>query len=337
LRADGAIVCFGELLLRLSAPGAQLLLQTPVLEAAYGGAEANVAVSLARFGHDVRMASMLPDNPLGRAVRDELRRHGVDTSAVGFAPGRLGLYFLAPGAGQRAAEVIYDRAHSAFAEQDFTTLDWTELCSGAGWFHVSGVTAALGSRAAEAATAAVVAARRAGLTVSFDGNYRARLWQSWNGDAPAILRALMGEADLVFGDRRDIGLALGASFDGPDADRAAAEAAFAAFPQLECIAHTQRTEHSVGRHDLAAALHARAQSWRAPAIALSEIVDRIGAGDAFAAGVIHGLRRGWPAEDTLRFGLAAAALKHAIPGDMNLVTEQDVLAALTDGSVSVRR
>ncbi len=337
MRVDAAIVCFGEVLLRLSAPGAERLLQTPTLAVAYGGAEANVAASLARFGHDVRMVSVLPDTALGHAVLGELRRHGVDTRLIRLASGRLGLYFLAPGAGLRAAEVIYDRAHSTFAEQDFSARNWNEALAGAGWFHVSGVTAALGQRAADAAIASVRAARDAGLTVSFDGNYRARLWQNWDSDAPAILRAIMSEADVLFGDHRDIGLALGATFAGVEPGRAAAEAAFAAFPRLQRIAHTLRVEHSVGRHDISAAMYARGEAWTAPAIAVTEIVDRIGAGDAFAAGTIHGLRHDWECEATLKFALMAAALKHTIPGDINLATEAEVLAAIADGGVSVRR
>lgn len=334
MRAEGVIACFGELLLRLSAPGAQLLLQTPTLEANFGGAEANVAVSLACLGDRVRIISVLPDNPLGYAARDGLRRHGVDTSGVSFSRGRLGLYFLAPGAGMRAPEVTYDRAGSAFAEEDFSARDWTASLAGAGWLHVSGVTPALGARCADATIAAVSCARAAGLRVSFDGNYRAKLWASRSAEAPAILRKIIGSADTLFGDHRDIGLALGGAFARSDE---AAEAAFAAFPNLERIVHTQRIEHSAGRHDLSAMMYTRAQSWSAPAIVLTEIVDRIGAGDAFAAGVIHALRRDWDGDTALRFALTAAALKHATPGDWNLASEQDVRAALAGNGVSVRR
>lgn len=314
MRVDGAIVCFGELLLRLSAPGAQRLLQAPSLDVSYGGAEANVAVSLARLGHDVRMVSTLPDNPLGRAVRDQLRGHGVDVGGVDFAEGRMGLYFLAPGAGLRASDVTYDRARSAFAEQDFSALAWDARLQGAGWFHVSGITAALGPAVAEATINATRRARAAGLTVSFDCNYRARLWQAWSGDAAAILRTLLAEAHVLFGDHRDISLALGAKLDQSNA---AAEAAFAAFPDLERITHTRRVEHSVGQHDLSAVMYTRSQVWSLPAIGLTGIVDRIGAGDAFVAGVTHALRRGSEGDAVLEFALMAAALKHATPGDWN--------------------
>lgn len=334
MRADGAVVCFGELLLRLSAPGAQLLLQTPSLEVACGGAEANVAVSLARFGHEVRMVSALPDNPLGRGVRDELRRHGVDTNAVQFDAGRMGLYFLTPGAGVRAPEVIYDRAGSVFAAQNFGAIAWEQVFAGAGWFHVSGVTAALGSTAAEAVISALSAARRAGLTASFDCNYRARLWEAWRGDAPSILTRAVSEADLMFGDARDASLILGRPFtEGSEF----AHAMFAAFPNLKRIAHTMRTEHSADRHTLGAMLYSRTAASCGPAVVLDAIVDRIGGGDAFAAGVIHALRKGWGEADVLPFALAAASLKHATPGDMNLADEGDVRALLSGVGVSIKR
>lgn len=334
MRTDGAIVCFGEMLLRLSAPGAQYLLQTPQFEAAYGGAEANVAVSLARMGNDARMVSAVPDNALGRAARDELRKHGVAIDGVALKPGRMGLYFVTPAAGPRAAEVIYDRAHSAFAETDFAAVDWGACFAGAGWFHLSGIAASLGPDAAKGATFAAREARRLGLTVSFDCNYRAKLWERWRGDAPAILRQLIGEADLVFGDQRDIGLVLGTALG--DDGRAAADAAFAGFPNLQRIANTRRTEHSASHHKLGASMYARAGAWAAPALNLTHIVDRIGGGDAFAAGVVHGLRRTWDEEKVLRFALAASALKHVTPGDANLAREEDVFALLS-GDTSVRR
>ncbi len=163
------------------------------------------------------------------------------------------------------------------------------FCSGAGWLHVSGVTAALGADVAEAAIRAVTEARRLGLTISFDCNYRAKLWQAWDGDAPAILRQILAQADIAFGNERDIALILGGS---PPTAREAADAAFAAFPNLKLMAATSRLQHSVNHHALAAALHTREDSAATPALELTHIVDRIGAGDAFAAGLIHALRTG---------------------------------------------
>src|SRR5687768_6131452 len=181
------IVCFGELLLRLGAPGRQVLLQSPQFEVFVGGAEANVAVSLARFGHDSAQVGVYPDNALGAAAAGELRRHGVDTRALRTGPGRMGLYFLTPGAVHRPSEVLYDRAGSAFALADPAAYDWPALLAGADWLHLSGVTPALGERAAAAAIAAAREARRLGVKVSFDGNYRPKLWEAWNGDAPGLL------------------------------------------------------------------------------------------------------------------------------------------------------
>ncbi|MDB5368337.1 MAG: 2-keto-3-deoxygluconate kinase [Rhodospirillales bacterium] len=333
------VVCFGEVLLRLSSPDNELLLQSPHLRVCYGGAEANVAVSLARFGHDAAMVSFLPDNALGRAALDELRRHGVDTRFVRTAPGRMGLYFLTPGAVLRPSEIVYDRAHSSFCLASADAIDWNEALTGAGWLHVSGVTPALGSVPAAAAVRAVQAARKLGLDVSFDGNYRAKLWGAWQGDGPGILRTLLSDASIAFADDRDIALVLGRPFTEADPAarrRAAAKAAFEAFPNLQRITSTIRTQHGVEHHDMAAVLFTRKSEHATPSFSLAGIVDRIGAGDAFAAGVLHGLASGQGDKAALTFGLAAACLKHSIPGDFNLVGESDVRAFL-DGGLDVRR
>lgn len=337
--SDGRVACFGELLLRLSAPGHELLLQTPRLDVHVGGAEANVAVGLARLGRPAAMISAVPDNALGQAALGELRRHGVDVSAVRTLRGRMGLYFLSAGAVTRPSEVLYDRAGSAFAQAPPDLVDWDAALSGASWLHLSGVTPALGAHAAEAAIRAAEAAVRLGVPVSFDGNYRAKLWAAWEGDGPGILRRLLAAADLAFADERDIALVLGERFDGGDAptrlERAAA-AAFAAFPRLRRIACTIRVQHAVGHHELSATLATRAGLCGAGTIALSGIVDRIGGGDAFAAGLLFGLTGGLDDQASLDFALAAAALKHSVPGDFGLASEADVRAAL-QGGFDVRR
>lgn len=340
IRQDARIVCFGEVLLRLSAPGAEFLLQTPRLETTFGGAETNVAVSLARFGHDVRMVSILPDNAIGRAATDELRRYGVDVSALQAAPGRMGLYFFTPGAVRRASQVLYDRGGSAFAQAGADAIDWGQALDGAGWLHLSGITAALGPQSAAAAVAAARAARAAGVTISFDCNYRARLWAAWDGDPRPTLNEILSLADVVFGDHRDVALILGKTFDGEgEAPRAAAaQLAFQTWPNLQRMASTRRIQHSVNHHDLAGFMFDRSgQAWETPAIPLTPIVDRIGGGDAFAAGLIHGLREGLHEQHTVEFALAAAALKHSIPGDFNLATVGDVESLLSDGGLDVRR
>jgi 2-dehydro-3-deoxygluconokinase len=337
----GHVVCFGEMLLRLGAPGRQLLLQSPQLEVHAGGAEANVAVSLAKLGHRVDMVGAVADNPLGEAAIGELRRHGVGTQGVQRAPGRMGLYFLTPGAIHRPSEVLYDRADSAFARLGGGEHDWPALLAGADWLHVSGVSPALGQLAADRTLQAVRAARAAGVKVSFDGNFRPKLWEAWQGDAAGILRGIMGEADLLFASHRDIQVVLGQSFAQETAHErflAGAQAAFAAFPNLQRMAATQRVQHSVDHHSLSA-IDARrdGSSHVSPVYELGSIVDRIGTGDAFAAGVLHGAITGMEDARGLHFGLAAASLKHSLPGDFNLFGIADIDALLGEGGFDVRR
>ena len=327
------IVCFGEILLRLAPPGRELLLQSAKLQATFAGAEANVGVALAAFGHTVELLTVVPEGPLGNAAIAELRRHAVDTRRVKRAPGRLGLFFYIPGAVRRSSEIIYDRAGSAFAANPGLGADQQAL-DGAQWFHVSGVTPALGRASADAAIAMARAARARGLGVSFDGNYRSKLWETWRDQAPAILRQLFETADIVFGDERDISLVLEKTFTSADA---AVSAAFAAFPQLKRIAYTTRMSHAVERQDYGARMHTRTGNHHAPALELSSIVDRVGTGDAFAAGLIHGLLTNMSDGDALKFAHAAACLKHSIFGDFLTLGADAVRHAMSDGSLDVRR
>lgn len=335
------IVCFGELLLRLGAPGHERLLQSPGLQVHVGGAEANVAVALARYGHDAAVAGRVADNALGAAAVAELRRHGVDTRAVQAAPGRMGLYFLETGAGHRPSSVLYDRADSAFARAGAQDYDWPALLAGADWLHLSGVTPALGHASADAAIAAARAARQAGVRVSFDGNFRSKLWQAWDGDAAAILRELMAQADLIFADHRDFAVVLGFETAAASAERRfdeAAQAAFAAFPRLQRVASTVRVQHSVDRQSLSAlSRHRDGGAARTPVCELSAIVDRIGTGDAFAAGVLHGLIAGMDDARSLHFGWGAACLKHSLPGDFALIDADEVEAFVAQDGYHVRR
>ena len=334
------VVCFGEILLRLSAPGRQLLLQTPALEVHVGGAEANVAVSLARFGHTASVVTVLPDNSLGQFCIGELRRHGVRTDGIRLGSGRLGLYFLSTGAGQRPSEIVYDRESSAFARASADLIDWDAALAGASWLHVSGITPALGPQAAKAALRSVQAARRLGVSVSFDCNYRAKLWESWPGNPAQTLGALISQADLAFADSRALAMVLGSDPGGTSpAERfsLAARQAFAAFPKLQCIATTIRVEHSVDHHELSACMATRERIFSTHAYSIDSIVDRIGTGDAFAAGILHGRLAGLDEQTTLEFGLAAACLKHSIPGDFNLVSVGDVQDLLAGRGFAVKR
>jgi 2-dehydro-3-deoxygluconokinase len=288
----GRTVCFGELLMRLSAPGRERLLQSPRLDMHFGGAEANVAASLAILGHDSAVVSTLPGNAIGRACAGELRRHGVDTAGIVFGGGRMGLYFLSPGAMHRPSEVLYDRAGSAFARAPTDAYDWPHLLAGARWLHLSGIDLALGDTVAETALAAVRTARAAGVQISFDCNYRSNLWEGRTAQAPGLLRgmAAIGREHLSV-DRQSICGRL-----------------------------------AVGDAVLTTATHA-----------LDGVVDRIGSGDAFAAGILHGLLCDMDDAATLDFALAAACLKHSVPGDVNLMGEADVLAFLAQGGFEVKR
>ncbi len=337
----GPIVFFGELLIRLSSPGRTLLMQTPSLDLHVGGAEANVAIGLANLGHATRMVSAVPDNALGRGAVAAVRGQGVDTSGVITYDGRMGLYFLAPGAGLRASEIVYDRAGSSFATAPADAFDWPKLLAGASRLHLSGITPALGPVSAAAALAAAEAATALGVPVSFDGNYRARLWEAWDSNPRAILSALIGHADILFGNHQDVGLLLGHGFEGEGEDRrrAAAVAAFAAFPRLKLIASTARHTEDADRHRISARIDSRDGHVQTEEVLVSGIVDRIGAGDAFAAGVLHGLSSVQNRGDiayAARIGLALGCLKHTLPGDASLFGQGDIDAFLA-GSLDVRR
>jgi 2-dehydro-3-deoxygluconokinase len=328
------------MLLRLSAPESERLLQSARLTARFGGAEANVAVSLASLGHAPRMITALPDNAIGQAAAAELNRNGVDARFVVSRPGRMGLYFLTPGAVVRPSDVLYDRSGSAFAETQGQAFGLDDALSGCGWLHLSGITPAVSANAAQAALMAVFTAQELGLSVSFDGNYRAKMWAAWGGQAAEVLAELIGGADLLFGNELDIGLALGRSFDEPNLvlrRQQAAAAAFEAFPRLKRICSTFRTEHSVSRHEISAMMATREALHLTPIAYLEAIVDRIGTGDAFAAGVLHGLISGWDDVRALHFGWAACAYKHSIPGDFNLASEADIEDVLSGSGVHVRR
>jgi 2-dehydro-3-deoxygluconokinase len=331
-------LAFGEIMLRLSPPGRELLMQTPRFDVWVAGAEANVATALARLGHDAGIASAVPDNDLGRAAIAHLRGQGVATDHIALSGERMGLYLVTSGAGMRATEVIYDRAGSSFAEADPESWDWDTLLAGVDRLHLSGITPALGPGPARAAIAAAAAATQRGVPVSFDGNWRGKLWERWDSNPRQILTELVEHADLLFGNHRDIGLLLGRDFatDGEDRRREAAEAAFAAFPKLQTIASTARHVEHVDLHRLSARIDARDGHAQTEEVVVAGIVDRIGGGDAFAAGVLHALRRGEDIAAAARTGLALAVLKHSLPGDASLFRQADLDAFLA-GGLDVRR
>jgi 2-dehydro-3-deoxygluconokinase len=335
---SGRVVCFGELLVRLNAPGRELLLQTPSLDVHIGGAEANVAIGLASLGHDCAMVSAVPDNALGRGAVSAVRAHGVDCGGVRTLPGRMGLYFMSTGAGSRASEIVYDRAGSSFARAKSGDFDWVTLLPGASLFHLSGIVPALGPSSVEVARQAVRAARALGVPVSFDGNFRAQLWSAWDSQPAPILHDLISHTDLLFGNHRDLSLVLGKSFsgDGEVRRREAADAAFAAFPNLKLIASTARDIEDADCHRIAARVDARDGFAQTPPVRVTGIVDRIGAGDAFAAGVLHAHLNGACNQTMAQTGLALSVLKHSLPGDASLFRQPDIDAYLA-GTMDVRR
>ncbi|HEV2599313.1 sugar kinase [Sphingopyxis sp.] len=331
---DGTIACFGEIVMRVSVPHGELPLQSARFDACVGGAEANVAVALAALGRATSMISAVPGGPIGDGVLGELRRHGVDVAPVLRPAGRMGLYYHLPGGAMRPAEVIYDRAGSAFAEAAPEDWNWDALLDGAGWLHLSGVTPALGPRSAAAALEAATRARAAGIGVSFDGNWRGRLWERWQPDPAAILKPIIAQATLLFGNHRDAALLLGRDFSGDGAERRrdAALALLEAFPALEYVASTARDIVSPDTHRLTARIDTRAEGGAGEPAIITPVVDRIGTGDAFAAGVLDGLWQGRDLVGAATNGLALAGLKHGLRGDFAPLSR----AALDGASAGAR-
>jgi 2-dehydro-3-deoxygluconokinase len=314
---NGTIACFGEIVMRVSVPHGELPLQSARFDAHAGGAEANVAVALAALGYDTAMISAIPEGAIGDGVLGELRRHGVDIAPVLRPAGRMGLYYYVPGGPMRPAEVVYDRAGSAFAETGAPDWDWDRLLNGAGWLHVSGVTPALGPRSAEAALEAVTRARAAGIGVSFDGNWRGRLWDRWQADPASILKPIVAQATLLFGNHRDAALLLGREFSGEAEDRRreAAVALLDHFPSLLYVASTAREIVGADMHRITARIDSRDEAGVTDPTVVAPVIDRVGTGDAFAAGVLDGVWRGRELADAAKHGLGLSVLKHGIHGD----------------------
>lgn len=317
IKSPSTIACFGEIVMRVSVPHGELPLQSAHFDAHVGGAEANVAVALAALGRRTAMISAVPEGAIGDGVLSELRRYGVDITSVLRPAGRMGLYYYLPGGPMRPAEVVYDRAGSAFAEAGPTDWNWDRLLDGIGWLHVSGVTPALGPRSAEAVLEAVTRARASGIGVSFDGNWRGRLWERWQPDPAAILKPIVAQATVLFGNHRDAGLLLGQAFsgDGEDRRREAALALLDHFPSLEYVASTAREIVGPDMHRITARIDTRGDSGASDPAVVAPVIDRVGTGDAFAAGVLDGLWQGKGLAGAAKHGLALSVLKHGIRGD----------------------
>lgn len=341
------VATFGEIMLRLSPPGKELLFQSPELRATFGGAEANVAVSLAAWGHRSRWISVVPQNAVGEAALGELRRRGVDVGAVARGGRRLGVYFAETGANERPSRVLYDREGSGIAEAGPGAVDWEKALDGMDRLHVSGITPALGAPAAALTIEAVEAARAKKMAVSVDLNYRAKLW-NYGREAPEVMREIVAHADLLVGNEEDCRktLGIGAAVDAaagrldPKVYEELTAEVMAEFPGLARVAVTLRESLSADWNRWSAVMRARGPAgfMAGPVYEIRSVVDRIGTGDAFAAGLIHGLETLGTDAEALAFAVAAGALKHSIPGDFNLASEKDVLAVMRgDRSGRVRR
>ena len=336
------VVTFGEVMLRLKSPAFERLMQSPLLEATFGGAEANVAVSLAQYGIPVSFVTALPANPLGDSALASVRSFGVDTSYIRRQGERIGIYFLESGANQRPSRVTYDRSGSSIASAKSGDFDWAEIFSGATWFHVSGVTPAISQSAADLTIEAAKAARSMGVTVSCDYNYRKNLWK-YGKKAQEVMREIVKHVNVGIANEEDCEKALGISSDvdvhagslDVERYRAIAESVFAAFPNLEKQVITLRESHSADYNGWSAVLYNGKELLQSRSYEITDIVDRVGGGDSFAGALIYGLTKYDNDQKALEFATAASCLKHSIPGDYNRVGVAEV-EALMKGDASGR-
>ncbi len=335
------LVTFGEAMVRLSPPAFQRLEQAHSFDVHVGGGELNVAVAAARLGITSRWVSRLPENALGRMIANRAREQGVDVHVEWTADDRAGLYFAELGAAPRASSVLYDRAASAISRIKPGSIDWASVFDGARWFHVSGITPALSESAAKVTAESLVAAKKAGLTVSYDLNYRSKLWSAEK--ARAVQEPLMEHVDILMTTEEDTRVVFGIGGDKSESyDRVDAESYAQVARTLEerfdlrAVAVTLRENPRVLLNTWSAIVVAEGTVHRAPRYEV-EVVDRIGAGDAFSAGLIVSRLedRGW--DDAVRFATATSALKHSIPGDFCLVTRSDVDQLLRGASLRVSR
>lgn len=325
-------------MLRLAPPGFERFLQSPQFVATWGGGEANVAVALANFGQPARYVTVLPSNPIADAFVGELRRFGVDPSYIVRAKGRLGIYFVEPGANQRPSKVVYDRDYSAIALAKPGDIDWAKCFDGAGWFHITGITPALSQSAADLAFESVSAARKAGLTVSCDLNYRKNLWK-YGKTAAEVMSELFKCVDIGIANEEDCQMALGIQADvdvhsgklETDQYRKLTEKVMSAYPNLKTLAITLRESRSASHNGWSACLNNGQEFLVSKHYEITHIVDRVGGGDSFAAGLIYGLLNLPSDQDALEFAVAASCLKHSIPGDFNRFAVDEVMALVKGG------
>ena len=336
----GKIVTLGEIMLRLSPAGNYRFVQSESFQIFPGGGEANVAVSLANYGHTACFVSKLPSHEIGQIAVNALRRYGVKTEYIARGGDRVGLYYAETGASMRPSKVIYDRAHSAIAEADISDFDFDKIMEDADWFHWSGITPAISDKAAEIVRVACEAAKRHGVTVSVDLNFRKKLWTSEK--AISVMRPLMQYVDVCIGNEEDANMCLGYK---PDADveggKTDAEGYYEIFKGMmkefgfKYVVSTLRESYSASHNGWKALIYDGKTFYESKHYDINPIIDRVGGGDSFSAGLIHGLLSYKDQAKALEFAVAASALKHTIPGDFNLVSTSEV-ESLAKGNANGR-
>ena len=339
------VLTFGEIMLRLKAVGQERFFQTPSLEATFGGGEANVAVSLANYGMDAAFLTVLPDNVIGDACVSELRRFGVDTGRIQKGKGRMGIYFLEAGANQLPSKVVYDRAYSAIALAKLGDIDWEKALEGVDWFHITGITPAISESAMELSLESVKEAKKRGVTVSCDLNYRNNLWK-YGKKASEVMRELANYVDVAIANEEDVQKSLEITTDvvveSGELDRekykTLGQKVLDAYPNMKMIAITLRESHSADWNGWAACLNDGENFYVSKKYEIRNIVDRVGGGDSFAGGLIYGLNHYMDKQAALEFAVAASCLKHSILGDFNRVGVSDVEKLMGgDGTGRVQR
>lgn len=334
------VITMGEIMLRLSTPGYQRFVQSESFDVVYGGGEANVAVSLANYGLQPYFVTKLPSNPIGDSAVNALRRFGVNTDYISRGGDRVGIYYLETGASMRPSKVVYDRAHSAIAEAGVEDFDFDTIFEGAEWFHFSGITPALSPQAAVVTEAALKAAKKHGVTVSVDLNYRKKLWTE--AEAKAVMTKLMAYVDVCIGNEEDAEKVLG--FKPGETDVTTGELELEGYKSIfkqmqeafdfKYVVSTLRESYSASDNGWSALIYDGNEFYHSKKYDV-RIVDRVGGGDSFAGGLIYGLTSGKDFKDALEFAVAASAMKHTIPGDFNQVSVDEV-ETLVGGDASGR-
>ena len=340
------LVTLGEIMLRLKSPGFERFFQSPSLEATFGGGEANVAVSLARFGIDAAFVTALPNNAIGEEALQQLRKQGVDTSKIIRSGERLGIYFLEGGANQRPSKVVYDRANSSISEAKSSDFNWDEVFKDATFFHITGITPALSETAAELSLDAVKEAKKRNITVSTDLNFRKKLWK-YGKTAPEVMSELTKYVDVIIANEEDCQKSLGVTIDSINVESGHLETehykklsakVMEMYPNVKKVAITMRESLSATHNNWSAIINNGSDFFVSKKYEIKNIIDRVGGGDSFAAGLIYGLMTYDNDKDALEYAVAASCLKHSVSGDMNLITKDEVVSLMGgDGSGRVQR